>query len=156
MMQTNDKNLKKSLKMLGNAMLKISDKFVEDYTPLVNESKIKFIRHCLRNLKTIFQEILNDFLPRHVSDNQFMFASLPNDNDLIVQLNVYPKNWEEIARCLKEKYNYICQECHRNFSDCKHLLHVHHKNGLKNDCIESNLEVLCRDCHQKKHHHKIG
>ena len=91
-MQTNDKNLKKSLKMLGNAMLKISDKFVEDYTPLVNESKIKFIRHCLRNLKTIFQEILNDFLPRHVSDNQFMFASLPNDNDLIVQLNVYPKN----------------------------------------------------------------
>lgn len=36
-MQTNDENLKKSLETLGNAMLKISDKFVEDYMPLVNE-----------------------------------------------------------------------------------------------------------------------
>lgn len=36
-MQTNDENLKKSFETLGNAMLKISDKFVDDYTPLVNE-----------------------------------------------------------------------------------------------------------------------
>ena len=37
MMKTNDENLKKSLETLGRAMLKISGKFVEDYTPLVNE-----------------------------------------------------------------------------------------------------------------------
>lgn len=89
-------------------------------------------------------------------DNQFFFTAVPNDNDVTARLNVYPNNWEEIARRLKKKYNYTCQECHRNFSDCKSQLHVHHKNGLKYDCSESNLEVLCFECHQKKHHHKIG
>ncbi|MBQ6976838.1 MAG: hypothetical protein IJQ16_09870 [Selenomonadaceae bacterium] len=39
MMTTSDANLKKSLETLGMAMLKISDKFVEDYTPLVMELK---------------------------------------------------------------------------------------------------------------------
>ena len=39
MMKTNDENLKMSLETLGRAMLKISGKFVEDYTPLVNELK---------------------------------------------------------------------------------------------------------------------
>lgn len=39
LMTTNDANLKKSLETLGRAMLKISDKFVEDYMPLVNELK---------------------------------------------------------------------------------------------------------------------
>lgn len=39
MMKTNDENLKTSLETLGRAMLKISGKFVEDYTPLVNELK---------------------------------------------------------------------------------------------------------------------
>lgn len=39
MMKTNDENLKTSLETLGTAMLKISGKFVEDYTPLVNELK---------------------------------------------------------------------------------------------------------------------
>jgi len=34
-------------------------------------------------------------------------------------------------------------------------LHVHHKNGRKNYCDESNLVVLCADCHQAKHNHKI-
>ena len=36
-MTNNDKNLQTSLQTLGRAMLKISDKFVEDYMPLVNE-----------------------------------------------------------------------------------------------------------------------
>lgn len=96
-----------------------------------------------------FFRIMND-------DNQFMLAAVLTDNDVTARLNVYPKNWDEIARRLKEKYNYTCQECHRNFSDCKSQLHVHHKNELKWDCRESNLEVLCLDCHQTKHNHRIG
>lgn len=88
-------------------------------------------------------------------DNSENFLYLPEENDLTAPTNVYPDDWNEISRRLKEKYNYTCQECHRKFFDCKSLLHVHHKNGLKNDCRESNLEVLCYDCHQAKHNHKI-
>jgi hypothetical protein len=31
----------------------------------------------------------------------------------------------------------------------KRLLHVHHKNGNRNDNEQKNLEVLCIDCHSK-------
>ena len=125
------------------------------------EEKLHVCKHCLRRLNrqgyyfTYENFSVEEFFKVMKDDNSENFLYLPEENDLTAPTNVYPDNWNEISRRLKEKYNYTCQECHRNFFDCKSLLHVHHKNGLKNDCRESNLEVLCYDCHQAKHNHKI-
>ncbi|MBR4642684.1 MAG: HNH endonuclease [Selenomonadaceae bacterium] len=125
------------------------------------EETLHVCKHCLRRLNqqgynfTYENFSIEEFFRIMNDDNSGNFSDLPSRNDLTDPLNVYQENWIEISRRLKAKHNYTCQECHRNFSDCKSLLHVHHKNGRKNDNRESNLEVLCYDCHQAKHNHKI-
>ena len=125
------------------------------------EAELHVCKHCLKQLKRRGYNFayknfsIEEFFKAMNDDNSGNFSYLPLENDLTAPKNVYPEDWAEISRRLKKKYNYTCQECGRNFSDCKFWLHVHHKNGLKWDCSESNLEVLCYDCHQAKHNHRI-
>lgn len=133
------------------------------------EVELHVCKHCLQKLnwkgynsaddagkKYIYENFsIEEFFSVMNEDNSGNFTILPNETDSTAQLNVYPENWAEISRNFRKKHNYTCQECGRNFSHDKSFLHVHHKNGLKNDCREANLEVLCYDCHQAKHNHKI-
>lgn len=63
----------------------------------------------------------------------------------------YSADWEEISRTLREKANYTCSDCQVNLMQNQSLCHVHHINGVKNDNSPANLEVLCADCHRKRH-----
>lgn len=136
------------------------------------EEKLEVCKHCLQKLNwkgyRSATKKQKDFICKNFSieeffkfvneDNQLNFSDIPKHTDKTAPLNNYPKNWNEISLQMKEKYNYTCQECHRNFSSYKNrtqLVEVHHINGLKYDCSENNLQVLCSSCHQAKHSHNI-
>lgn len=143
-------------------LMGISDDFeivnrIVNNRPIEVEVELHVCKHCLRLLNqqgynfTYENFSIEEFFRVMNEDNSVNFTILPNENDLTDQLNIYPENWNEISRRLKEKHNYTCQECGKRSPSVQ----VHHKNELKWDCREVNLEVLCYDCHQAKHNHRI-
>jgi hypothetical protein len=69
--------------------------------------------------------------------------------------NDYPENWALIASELKRQLGYYCQSCKRVIGEKnKKFLHVHHANGLKNDCRVENLLCLCIECHSNQYMHE--
>jgi hypothetical protein len=62
----------------------------------------------------------------------------------------YPVDWDTISRRIKNERGNKCEECNSTYR-----LHVHHINGVKDDCHSSNLKVLCEKCHadQPMHGH---
>lgn len=137
-------------------------------TPVEKEIEMHVCKHCLnelnwKNYKSLYGksqiEVYESFSPEEFfktvnDDNQRNFDILPDYTDETAPLNVYPPNWAIISRLLRIEADYICSDCRRKFSDTRNL-HVHHRNGIKSDCSRANLEVLCADCHQKRHSHKI-
>ncbi len=132
------------------------------------EKKLHVCKHCLRALnwkgyKTVSparqREIyeafsLEEFFKVMNGDNQKNFAIIPKFTAETAPPNIYPANWTIISKMLRTEAGYTCSNCGKKISDTKNL-HVHHRNGIKNDCSRSNLEVLCADCHRRKHNHKF-
>ena len=71
-----------------------------------------------------------------------------NQTDQNVVLNIYTPQFPEISRQLREAANWQCSKCSVNMINRKDGLHVHHKNGVKNDNTRNNLQVLCALCHK--------
>ena len=85
--------------------------------------------------------------------------------------DLYPANWEEIAKSVKDKAEWICEECGRpcrkpgvNWPDFleyikitpwhseagkrqRFTLTVSHCNHIPADCRSENLRALCSVCH---------
>ena len=63
--------------------------------------------------------------------------------------NVYPKNWRDISKKIRELRDYTCEKCgfqaRNNYE--KKFIHVHHINGDKTNNYQVNLQVLCIKCH---------
>lgn len=97
----------------------------------------------------IFQEFnLEDFFEQYST----MFRTLPKLKNEVYDTG-YTNDWEEISEQCRRKANYVCESCHTDFSHDKHLLHVHHIDGIKSNNSMSNLKVLCADCHRKEPMH---
>ena len=78
--------------------------------------------------------------PRHTSDT--------------APLNDYSNNWPSISRTIKNIRGNQCEICRIILkNDDSKYLHVHHRNGQKNNNEESNLEVLCIACHSEQPMH---
>jgi hypothetical protein len=70
-------------------------------------------------------------------------------------VNNYPAGFNEISKFIREQRGWRCESCRRDFSRAtdRAYLHVHHKNGMKNENHEGNLQVLCLGCHADEPQH---
>ena len=67
---------------------------------------------------------------------------------------LYPPNWPEIARAVKERANWTCEGCGKQcrrpgepFDTHKRTLTVSHQDHNPANCDLSNLKALCAPCH---------
>lgn len=75
---------------------------------------------------------------------------------------LYPDNWDEIARAVKEEAGWICEECGKQcrkpgerFDTHKRTLTVSHQDHDPSNCERENLKALCAPCHLRydaRHH----
>ncbi len=78
----------------------------------------------------------------------------PTYTDLTAPQSGYAEDWNAISLQMREKYNWRCQQCGKDYSQTKTGLHVHHIDGVKAHVHESNLTVLCHACHALQPHHQ--
>ena len=72
------------------------------------------------------------------------FLDLPNVRGSIGN-GQYPGNWPEISKRMRERIPY-CEFCESNEN-----LQVHHIDANPSNCIDNNLMVLCKNCHERLH-----
>jgi|SRR5690554_1030342 len=127
------------------------------------EAPLKVCKNCLSLLNYKGSEsqgfaqknkVFNNFnMQEFFSIYSSVFSRLPKKAPESVELG-YVKNWREISASVREACSYVCQHCSVNLREYKHLLHVHHVNGVKHDNSRINLMPLCADCHRKEPFHQ--
>lgn len=91
---------------------------------------------------------LQEFFQTYPRD---LIAVRPDKTADTAPRNDYPDNWAAISEAFKSRNGYRCMKCQSTLSGPNsRYLHVHHKNGQKNECQDSNLEVLCIRCHAEE------
>lgn len=78
---------------------------------------------------------------------------------------VYPPNWRQIARAVKDAADWICQDCGMQcrrpgepFDTHRRTMSVHHRDHHPPNCDPSNLVALCAACHLRQDgpHHALN
>lgn len=62
----------------------------------------------------------------------------------------YTKDWQKVSRTKKQARKWVCQGCKVDCAQERNLVHVHHKDRDRKNNADSNLIVLCIQCHSKQ------
>lgn len=118
------------------------------------EKSLDVCKNCIQKVRTMTDEkifTVKDFFESDLISNGFDEKEIRYDELSNVY---YPPNWSKISEQLRKNNDYKCQKCYKDMSDDKQNLHVHHKNGVKQDVSFKNLEVLCYECHSNEPNHE--
>lgn len=81
----------------------------------------------------------------------------PRYDDIFAPPNVYSVNFYRIAKTIKERRGYRCENprCRRDLSnaDVQRFLHAHHIDADKSDNHPANIRLLCIHCHANEFQH---
>lgn len=121
---------------------------------------LKVCKNCLEKLnyresanKSIRQNVFSSFVLRDFfSHYSTCFRYMPTGL-YTSATSGYSSDWKDISAKTRHKKQFICTDCGADMSSHRGLCDVHHKNGVKYDNADNNLEVVCRDCHRKKPQH---
>jgi hypothetical protein len=73
-----------------------------------------------------------------------------------MDLSLYPGNWHEIARRVKDEADWRCEQCgHPHAPDVGYSLTVHHIDGDPRNSCSWNLVALCQRCHLSLHRRQL-
>ncbi len=82
------------------------------------------------------------------------FKHLPTRTKADTAAVTYTSDWQDISKKIRESVDWHCEECCIDLSSHRHLLHVHHKDGVKNNNNRSNLKAVCKACHRQQPFHQ--
>ena len=94
--------------------------------------------------------VLDEFFRKHPSQIRFE----PKHSSVTAPADEYTLHWEHISRLFRESKNWQCEDCHVSLRDKPVYLHVHHRDGNKNNNSRVNLQALCIACHATIPHHQ--
>lgn len=119
-----------------------------------NKQTLNVCRNCLAVLKSITHKNYSpeSFKPDDVFNETVSKLSASEfDLDCFSVPNIYARDWSSISRRAKEHAGWTCEKC--NSKPARYDLHCHHIDSNKANNKVSNLQVLCRSCHEKEHPH---
>ena len=67
----------------------------------------------------------------------------------------YAAGWKVIARRIRDRDGWTCQDCGEQRKRWGHSLHVHHIDGNKLNNDPANLVALCAGCHRTRHSKEV-
>jgi hypothetical protein len=120
-------------------------------------NKLAFDNFSLALYQSDRKKIVSRFTIRRFFEKypRSLFQSRPAGDAATAPINDYSADFDDISKRVRERRGWRCECCRRDFSratDCEYL-HVHHKNGMKNENHEENLQVLCLGCHADEPQH---
>lgn len=131
-------------------------------TPEELDSRLLVCKNCLEKLN--YQNYCHDSARSHIWQRfeiarffetySTIFTYLPRNLGQRAIGNDYTADWAEVSADVRRRCGFKCDGCGLSLSEHRHLLHVHHINGVKQDNSSANLRPLCADCHRKQPLHE--
>jgi len=124
------------------------------------KARLQVCKNCLRYLNyqgyqqghpEVFANFsLAEFFATYSSFFPHLPSRMAGEND-----SLYTPDWPLISGQYRAERNFCCELCGVNLSSHKHLLHTHHRSGVKTDNWPANFQALCLDCHRRQPGHDM-